>query len=138
MSERKPLSMSTESWVDRQIEAAEAQGAFDNLSGKGKPLPGLQRPSDESWWVKGFLKREGLAVVPAALALRRDVERELEKIARLDSEKRVRQAVAQLNVKICKRNREILNGPTSTTGIIDVDAVVQTWRESRADTGGRG
>jgi hypothetical protein len=138
MTERKPLSMSTDAWVDRQIEAAEAEGAFDDLPGKGKPIPGLQKPYDENWWVKALLEREGLAVVPAALGLRRDVERELEGIGRLGSEERVRQAVAQLNVRICKRNREVLEGPASTTGTLDVDAVVRRWRERRSGANRKG
>jgi hypothetical protein len=35
-------------------------GEFDNLPGAGKPLPGANRPHDEQWWIKDYLRREKL------------------------------------------------------------------------------
>ena len=47
MTRRKPPGLSYRSWVDEQIRDAERRGAFDNLPGKGKPLPGIDRPQNE-------------------------------------------------------------------------------------------
>jgi hypothetical protein len=42
-----------ESVIDQQIRKAEERGDFADLPGRGKPLPGLDGPDDENWWVKG-------------------------------------------------------------------------------------
>ncbi|MFE3936217.1 DUF1992 domain-containing protein, partial [Streptomyces goshikiensis] len=78
MTERKPAGVSVESWVDRQIREAAERGEFENLPGWGKPLASLDTPYDEMWWVKDKLHREGFAVLPPALALRKEAEDALE------------------------------------------------------------
>lgn len=37
-----------------------AAGAFDGLPGEGKPIPGLDQAYDPHWWIKSWLRREGL------------------------------------------------------------------------------
>ncbi|MEO6090084.1 MAG: DUF1992 domain-containing protein, partial [Umezawaea sp.] len=77
MTERKPTDVNFESWIDRQIREAAERGEFDNLPGAGKPLPGLQGPVEEQWWLKGYLRREGLpsdVLLPTPLLLRKEVE----------------------------------------------------------------
>ena len=67
-----------ETLVERQIRLAQERGEFDDLPGAGKPLPGLDGPDDENWWVKGYLRREGLStepLLPTPLQLRREIER---------------------------------------------------------------
>ena len=49
MTERKPPGVSFETWADKQIREAEERGAFEGLTGKGKPLPSLNAPYDELW-----------------------------------------------------------------------------------------
>jgi hypothetical protein len=49
VSERKPAEMAIETWVERQIREAQERGAFDNLPGAGKPIPGIAEPDDEHW-----------------------------------------------------------------------------------------
>jgi hypothetical protein len=44
MTERKPPGMRYEDWIERQIREAQERGAFDDLPGAGKPIPGLDRP----------------------------------------------------------------------------------------------
>ena len=61
-----------ESPVDRAIREAVERGDFDDLPGKGKPLPGAGTtgPIDENWWIRGYLEREGVsgdALLPPAL-----------------------------------------------------------------------
>jgi hypothetical protein len=60
MTERKPAGVPWESWIDRQIRRAEERGEFDDLPGAGRPIPDLDKPFDELWWVKDKLRREGL------------------------------------------------------------------------------
>ena len=72
MTERKPAGVSFESWVDKQIREAEQRGDFSQLPGFGKPLPGIDRPYDETWWIKAKMQREGVSMLPPALALRKE------------------------------------------------------------------
>lgn len=46
--------------VERMIEAARERGEFDGLPGLGKPIPDLDVPHDEMWWVRKWLEREEL------------------------------------------------------------------------------
>ena len=47
--------------ADNRIRRAMAEGAFDNLAGEGKPIPGIDEPYDPLWWVKSWIRRERLA-----------------------------------------------------------------------------
>src|SRR5581483_547563 len=60
MTTRKPPGVSFESWVDKQIREAVDRGEFDNLPGTGKPLPDAGEPDDENWWLKKYLRQEGV------------------------------------------------------------------------------
>ena len=71
MPERKPPGVRFETWIERQIRRAGERGEFDQLPGAGRPLPDLDRPHDEMWWVKQKLRREGVSYLPPSLALRR-------------------------------------------------------------------
>ena len=62
---------------EERIRAAQEAGEFDQLLGFGKPIPGIDEPHDELWWVKDKLKREQIAALPPALQIRRDVEQTL-------------------------------------------------------------
>src|SRR5215218_2217953 len=64
MTERKPPGVGFETWVERQLREAAERGAFDDLPGAGKPIPDLDKPHDELWWVKQKLRDEGLAWLP--------------------------------------------------------------------------
>ncbi len=46
--------------AENQIRRMIEEGKFDNLPGAGKPIPGIDEPYDENWWLKSFLKREGI------------------------------------------------------------------------------
>ena len=57
--------------MDAQVRAAQDNGAFDNLPGAGKPIPNLDQPYDENWWVKQKLREEELptdALLPTVAA----------------------------------------------------------------------
>jgi hypothetical protein len=133
MTERKPPGVSFESWVDRQIREAEADGAFAQLPGAGKPLPDLASTSyDELWWIKRKMAREGTSLLPPTLALRKEAEDALLAAASAPSEGAVRRIVENINVKI----REVMfrppPGPPLGLKPYDVDEIVREWRERRA------
>jgi hypothetical protein len=132
MTERKPPGVDFETWVDRQIREAKERGEFDDLPLRGKPLPGLDGPPDELWWVKQWLQRENVSVTPPALALRKAVQDLDERLAPERDEAAVRRIVEELNDRIREANRKPLDGPPSTSMPVDVEQVVDRWRERRA------
>ena len=128
MEPRKPLA-----WhllAEERIRAAQADGQFDNLPGLGQPIPGIDEPPDEWWWVKAKLKREGLQALPPALELRLDVQRTRERIARLTTEDEVRREVAALNERIRKGSFGVTWGPPVDVQPLDVEQVLADWRQS--------
>jgi len=131
MTERKPAGVSFESWVERQLREARERGSFDNLRGAGKPLP--RTASDELAWVREKVKQEGLpvsALLPPALAVAKEVEDLPATLARLRSEERVRTEVTELNKRIDAARRGPQTGPPVRTALLDVHAVVASWREA--------
>ncbi len=44
--------------AENRIREAMAEGQFDGLPGEGKPIPGIDDPYDENWWIKQWLRRE--------------------------------------------------------------------------------
>ena len=133
MTERKPANVDFETWIDQQIREAEDRGEFENLPGKGKPLPGLDQPQDELWWVRGWLQREGVQVpAPPALSLRKEVHDLQERLDREPTEACVRRVVEELNGRIRALNRmPPLDGPPTTVSPLDVDEVVARWQARR-------
>lgn len=105
-----------QSFIERQIEEAQARGAFDNLPGHGKPLrlepvnpyEGVQELAHK------ILRDHGFA--PAWIELDKEVRRELESIRRCLAESRRRygsdsagwrRAVDRLAGQIVELNRKI-------------------------------
>ena len=132
MTERKPPGTSWETWIDAQVRVAREQGAFDNLPGAGKPLPNLDQEYDPLWWVKQLIQREQVSILPPSLELLRKVEKELAAIEKLHDEATVRRRASALNVEIAKVNATVLEGPPTRLGTLDVDQVVERWRQTRS------
>jgi len=125
--------MAHESAFEAQIRQAQERGEFDNLPGAGKPLPGAGEAYDENWWLKQWVKREDIhGVLPASLALRKDAEDLTEVLSRKTSEIEVRRIVGELNSRILKAQRGLIDGPPVVLSIIDVEEVVGRWRSSRS------
>ncbi|NLU66002.1 DUF1992 domain-containing protein [Streptomyces sp. HNM0574] len=131
MTERKPPGISFESWADRQIREAGERGAFDNLPGAGKPLPGEGRPYDEQWWIRQKMRDEDLSCLPPSLALRKDVQdaREAALDARTESE--ARRIVSEINVRIREAIRHPPEGPPFRTAPLDPDRILTERRARR-------
>lgn len=125
-----------ESNVDRQIREAREAGAFDNLPGAGKPLPGLGNRHDPNWWVRQWVEREDISgMLPPALALARAVEDLPDLVAEERSEQRVREIVAALNAQIRAERLRAVDGPPVFVRTQDVERVVGEWRERRTREG---
>ncbi|MET7935371.1 DUF1992 domain-containing protein [Streptomyces sp. NPDC005322] len=129
MTERKPPGISFETWADRQIREAEARGDFANLPGIGKPLPHLDRPYDEQWWVKEKMRRENLSFLPPTLVLRKEAEDALAAAAEASSERAVREILSDVNDKIREAIRRPPPGPPLNLAPFDIDEVVREWQE---------
>jgi hypothetical protein len=120
-----------ESWIDRQIREARERGAFDNLPGAGKPIPGIRR-RDENWWVKGLIERENLEpVLPTTLSLRKESEQLMDRVAEERTEEAVREVVEDLNARIIDSRRRQVDGPNIWLKTFNVDRVVERWRARR-------
>ena len=124
--------MSFEHWTDLQVRQAQERGEFDNLPGKGKPLPNID-DHDDMWWIRQWLRRENLSVTPPTIAIRKSVEDTLASIERLRSETRVREVIGELNQRIRELNRKPpVDGPPSSVSPLDEEWVVALWRGRRA------
>jgi Domain of unknown function (DUF1992) len=129
MTMRKPSGARWESWIDRQIREAEERGEFDDLSGAGKPIPDLDKPFDELWWVKDKLRREGLSYMAPSVALRKERHDALVAASRASSEADVRRIISAINEKIREANRRTIAGPSLLLVPYDVGLVLRQWRE---------
>jgi hypothetical protein len=136
MTERKPPGVPFESWVDKQIQDAQRRGEFDRLPGAGEPLPAaLETSYDELWWIKRKMAREGLAVLPPTLALRKEAEDALAAAYAAPSERIVRKIITDVNVKIRDMMFKPPPGPPLGKKPYDVEEVVREWRERRTAAG---
>ena len=133
MSERRPPGLAWESWVERQIRSAEADGLFEDLPGRGKPLSGIDDPHDDLWWLRAKLRRERVVVpLPPQLQVRKDVDDFRSALPHIDDEDTVRQLALNLNHRIREVNRTTVSGPPTTVAPLDLDALLETWRAGRA------
>ena len=122
-----------ESRIDRQIREAQERGEFDDLPGTGQPIPDRGELYDENWWLKQWIQRENITgMVPATLKIRKEAEDLDERLARETQESAVRRIVAELNARIERANRGLIDGPPVVIPLFNVDDVVVRWREARA------
>jgi hypothetical protein len=135
MTERKPPGVSFESWADKQIREAEERGAFRDLPGRGKPLPSLNAPYDELWWIRGKMQREGMSVLPPTLALRKEAEDAVAAVAEARSERQVRRILTDVNVRIEAAIRRPPPGPPLRLKPFDVEQAVADWRARQESSG---
>ena len=131
MTQRKPKGLDFDTWIDKQIRDAERDGLFDDLPGKGKPIPDLDQPRDELWWVRDKLRREGISYLPPGLQLRKDLQDLRVEVLAMKQEAQVREAVRAFNVRLRHVNSHNLEGPPSNLLPLDVDRELERWRDER-------
>lgn len=120
-----------ESLADQRIREAMEAGAFENLPGAGRPIPGDDQPLEEMWWVRRKLQNEGLSFLPPTLEIRLLAEKARDEIRRATDEATVRRLVDTLNARIRAAEGSLVPGPASTVGQFDADDVVARWRDGR-------
>jgi hypothetical protein len=117
--------------VDLQVRQAMERGEFDNLPGAGKPIDGLGTEHDPDWWLKKLVERERIAVLPPALALRKE-DAELDgRLDRHSTESEVRREVEDFNARVIRARYTPVDGPPLITMPRDVDEAVGAWRLRR-------
>ena len=131
MASNKPAGQSWESYVDSVFRQAREAGEFDNLPGAGKPIPGLDEPYDEDWWLKQYMAREELSISPDTLKFRKDVLEELDALWDDPGEEQVRKKLLDINRRIKIINARPTDGPPLNMSVIDIEGMMKTWRERR-------
>lgn len=137
MTTRKPPKVSFRWWVDRQIEQARERGEFDGLPGAGKPLPKPTGNDAATDWVLREVRKGGhdtKALLPPALALKREVQELPDRLAGERTERQVRDVVEDLNHRIRQAYLNHHTGPPLTVALVDVEEAVADWRRSRASS----
>jgi hypothetical protein len=120
-----------QTWVDLQVRRAMERGDFDDLPGAGKPIEDLGRAHDPDWWLKRFVERERIVVLPPSVQLRKD-DAELDgRLDRLATEKEVRREVEDFNERVIAARYRLPEGPPLITMPRDVEETVNAWRERR-------
>ena len=118
-------------WVDLQVSEAMARGEFDDLPGFGKPIEDLGREHDPDWWVKKLVERENIALLPPAIALRKEDAELDDRLDDITAESEVRRELDDFNRRVVETRRQLHGGPPVVTPTRDVDAEVTSWRERR-------
>ena len=131
MTQRKPPGVTWETWIDRQIRVGMEHGAFDDLPGHGRPVPDLDGPRDEMWWVRDKVRRENVSHVPPTVQVRRELDAAVAAIVAAPSEVDVRAIVAGINQRVRWVNSRPTDGPPSTVAPLDAEAEVAAWRAAR-------
>ncbi len=142
--QRRPSAAVTaravQTWVDQTIAQAERQGAFENLSGAGKPLRDVDVRSDPDWWVKSLIERERFdlsAALPGVMQLRREKAAFPDSLLDLPDEAAVRERLEDFNERVLadRRRPHVGAGSPPVVGRVDVEEMVETWRDLRAQRG---
>ncbi len=129
---RKPGSMSWQGFAEHRIREASEQGAFDNLPGQGQPLPGIEKPLHDDWWIQQKMKEEQISLVPPILMARKKKEQVLAEIQNLRHEADVRQRLEELNALIRSAMSSPAAGPPEGVQTVSIEACLEQWRAKRA------
>ena len=112
-------------FVDRRLH---------DLPGTGRPLPKPTGNDAATDWVLREVRKGGhdtKALLPPALALKREVQDLPETLAAERTEARVREVVTDLNERIRQAYLNHHTGPPLTVALVDVEEAVRDWRRSR-------
>ncbi|MCK9796126.1 DUF1992 domain-containing protein [Isoptericola sp. 4D.3] len=117
--------------AEMHIRKAIERGEFDDLPGSGKPLD-LRDLHDPDWWLKAFLRRERLVVLPPSIQLRKDDAALDGRLDEMWSEEDVREEVEEFNRRVLRARYQPAAGPPLVTMPRDVEATVAAWADRRA------
>ena len=133
MSSGKSPGESWDAFAERRIQEAQREGAFDNLPGFGRPIPGIDEPLEEHWWIKEKLRRENISVLPPVLEVRLETEKLLASLDTFRNESELRRRIDTLNRRI--RSAHFAPAPALLNLVVeplDVERTVREWRQRRA------
>jgi Domain of unknown function (DUF1992) len=122
-----------ESMVEKQIREGHERGEFSGLPGFGKPLPSIDRPYSEMWWVQEFVKREKISILPPTLALRKQAEEAYASALQARSERIVREIITEINIRITEAKNTPLEGPPLNLVPFRLEDIVSEWREKHPE-----
>lgn len=100
---------------------------FDNLQGKGKPIPDLGSERPAGWWAARLVKSERDKATRELLV--GELKRSMPSLWRLSKEAEVRIEVARLNDRISEYNRVTSQ---ETVDQLDLATVMDRWHGVRA------
>lgn len=61
MSQNRMSRRAVQVVAENRIREAIEEGQFDDLPGSGKPIPDIDEPYDPDWWIKQWIRREGMS-----------------------------------------------------------------------------
>ncbi|TWT43594.1 hypothetical protein KOR42_44120 [Thalassoglobus neptunius] len=131
MGERKPAHQPWEGFIEQRIQDAQSEGEFDNLSGHGKPISGVEKVLESDWWLKDKLKREQLSIVPPLIDARRDIEQTLNEIKTLANEDFVRAELEKLNQRVLQAIQSPSPSPPIVVVPVNIEREIARWKESK-------
>ncbi|MQA01234.1 MAG: DUF1992 domain-containing protein [Streptosporangiales bacterium] len=131
MRDGEPSLSKIESVVEQKVREAQERGDFDDLPGAGEPIPDIDRPYEDTWWIKRKMRRENLSYLPAALQLRKDAEEATSRALAARSDDEARAIVDEVNVRIGEALRKPPAGPPVTQQPLDVHEILTQRREAR-------
>jgi DnaJ-like protein len=61
MSQSRMSRRAVELVAENRIREAIGEGKFDDLPGFGQPIADIDDPYDPDWWIKKWIRREGMS-----------------------------------------------------------------------------
>jgi len=61
MSQNRMSRRAVQVVAENRIREAIEEGQFDDLPGLGKPIADIDEPYDPDWWIKKWIRREGMS-----------------------------------------------------------------------------
>ena len=128
---KKPPGVKTADWVEGLISDAQKRGEFDNLSGKGKPIPGLDKPYDPDWWIKQKLNDENIDFSPEPIKLKRAAEQRIEELMKFNSQEALVNEIMGINQLIKQANSLPQPAGTVPMPLLDEETEISRWKATR-------
>ena len=106
--------------VERIIREAQEAGEFDHVPGRDKPIPGIDRRYEPTWWVRSWVERERRNNAITALTAR--LRYELPRLLARSDPTVIRGGVGVLNADIAALNDDL--PPDERLAFLNVDGLL--------------